>query len=194
MPIKTVLVPLVLVALGAGQSQAGTYAVAPAHSQIRFSVKKWSVLDVEGLFRRFQGQIRHDPAKVEDGFVEVVVEVKSVLTGEEKRDEALAMPEFFDAARFPLMTFTSNRVSAAAGGTLLVRGTLTIKGRDRDLAIRVRPLGIQEIPGEGRHATFATEFTLDRRDFGVLGGTLSRTMIGNEVTIRLTLGAKRVSD
>ncbi len=194
MPLRTAFLLLVLAAVGTGPCRADTYAVVTSQSQVRFSVKKWAVLDVEGLFRRFQGTIRYDPKKPADGSVEIAVEVGSVVTGEDKRDEGLAMPEFFDAARYPVMTFKSGSVSAGPKGTLLVKGNLTIKGTSRAISIRVQPLGIHDIPGEGVHATFATEFRLDRRDYGVLGGPLSRTMVGNEVNIRLTLGAKRISD
>lgn len=191
MPLRAVFL-LLLSLFCADLCRADTYSVVTSHSQVRFSVKKWSVLDVDGLFRTFYGTIRYDPARPQESSVEVKVNVSSVATGEIKRDESLAMPEFFDAARHPEMTFRSTSVSGDGAGTLVVKGNLTIKGTPRIVSIRVQPLGVQQIPGEGEIATFTTEFTIDRRDYGVLGGTLSRTMVGNEVKIRLTLGAKRL--
>lgn len=186
---KALLLSLALLSVALGRAE--TYIISTAHSQIRFSVKKWSVLDVEGLFRSFHGTIRYRPDNPEESTVEVSVDVASLVTGEPKRDESLAMPEFLDVARHPTMSFKSDVVRKEANGTLLAKGFLTIKGTSRVVPIRVQLLGVQQIPGEGEVATFAAEFTIDRRDFGVLGGTLSRTMVGNEVRIRLTLAGKR---
>ena len=89
------------------------------------------------------------------------------------------------------MRFVSSGITKVAGGMVLL-GNLTIKDTTRAVTVPIRLLGVQEIPGEGKFATFATEFVVDRRNYQVLGGSLSRTMIGNEVSIRLTLGAKYV--
>lgn len=191
MPMRILAWLLLGVALpAAGQPlDPGRYIVVPSQSQVRFSVKKWSVLDVDGFFRRFRGEIRYDPHTPSKSSVIVDVETASVTTGDEKRDESLAEPQFFDSQRVPIMRFASGGVTTAAGG-MAVTGNLTIKDTTRPVTVRVRLLGVQDIPGEGKFATFATEFIVDRRDYQVLGGSLSRTMIGNEVSIRLTLGGK----
>jgi len=195
MPVKHALlwVALFVWPSAALSQDEGQYNVVPAHSQIRFSVKKWSVLDVEGLFTRYRGEIRYDAQRPERCSVNLEVETASVFTGEPKRDESLLDPGFFDSRRVPLMKFASTKVTRTGKGEMLVAGNLTIKDTTGNIVVRVQLLGIQDIPGEGRLATFQTQLVLDRRTYGVLGGPLSRTMIGNDVSIRLTLGTKRTA-
>ena len=88
------------------------------------------------------------------------------------------------------MRFVSRTVNLGAADQITVSGNLTIKDTTRLVTVPVRLLGVQEVPGEGKFATFAAEFIVDRRDFQVLGGSLSRAMVGNQVSIRLTLGGK----
>lgn len=169
----------------------GTYRILPDQSRVGFTALKWSMFEIEGLFRTHRGAIVFDPAAPERSRVSWEVDVASIATGSDDRDRALRAESFLDAAHHPRMRFESTSVRRAADGALEVEGTLTIRGVTRPLRSTVRLLGGREVPGEGFLAGFATEFTIDRRDYGVLGGSLSRQMIGNDVRIHLSAGAVR---
>ncbi len=162
-----------------------------AHSRITFTVTKWGFAEVEGRFHDFSGEIAYNPARPELSHIDWRVTVGTVDTGEGARDRSLQAPEYFNAARFPEMRFASERVRASAGNTLEVTGTLTIKGVSRPLTIRVAYGGRHTVPSEGTYDTFTTSFTINRYDFGVVGGSLLGPAISREVTVRLIAVAKQ---
>jgi len=167
------------------------YVVVPAgnidraHSQVKFTVTKWGFVEVEGRFENFAGTIHFDAAAPERSRVDWRVQVASVRTGEARRDESLLAPEYFDAVRSPELVFVSDRVQPAANGALDVQGRLTMRGVTKPLAIRVAPIGTRTVPGEGTFQLFKTEFTVNRRDFGIVGGSVLGPVISNEVTVRV---------
>ncbi len=99
-----------LVALPAFAFAADTWNIDPAHSQTSFTVKHLMISTVRGEFGKTEGKIVLDENDVTKSTVEATIDVASVNTREEKRDAHLKSPEFFDAAKFPTMTFTSTKV------------------------------------------------------------------------------------
>jgi len=168
----------------------GAWHIDPAHSRVSFTVTKWGFVEVEGRFYDFSGSVAYDPARPERSRVDWRVRVASVRTGAANRDEALQQAEYFDAARFPEIRFVSDTVRAGASGQLDVTGRLTIRDVTRPLTVRATPLGTHAVPGEGEFELFHTEFTLDRYDFGVVGGSLLGPAISREVRVTLTLAAQ----
>lgn len=169
----------------------GTYRILLDQSQVGFTALKWSMFAIEGLFRHHRGEFVYDARDSARSRVAWEVDAASVSTGNDDRDKALRSSSFLDAERYPTLRFVSSSVHLAADGTFDVDGVLSIRGVARDVHSKVRVLGAQDVPGEGFIAGLATEFTIDRRDFGVLGGSLSRQMIANEVKIHLSAGARR---
>lgn len=160
-----------------------------AHSRVTFSVTKWGFAEVEGRFRDFSGTIAYNATRPEFSHVDWKVRVASVDTGETKRDQSLLTSDYFDAARYPELTFTSETVRAVPGGpspVLEVAGRLTIRGVTKPLTIRVTYGGRTTVPSEGTFDRFTTSFTIDRYDFGVRGGSLLGPAISKDVKITLT--------
>jgi polyisoprenoid-binding protein YceI len=94
------------------------------------------------------------------------VVIKSINTGINKRDQHLVKPEYFDAAKYPHMTFNTNSVKTVDSNNLSVTGDLVIKGKSRKVTIPVKILT------KGSKTRFTGEFTINRRDFGVGGSSL----------------------
>lgn len=154
---------------------AGRWRLDPARSVAEFTVTKLGFADVTGHFTDLSGTVRYDASNPENSAVEWTINVASVKTDERRRDEALRAREYFDVERYPSMRFQSSRVRAIGGNRLEVEGEITIKGH-------VRPLTIIATPMDGG---FETRFELNRYDFGVIGGTVMRNMIGRTVRVRL---------
>jgi polyisoprenoid-binding protein YceI len=167
-----------------------TWRIDPAHSQVIFTVTKWGFVEVEGRFFDFGGTVAYDEVHPERSQVDWHVKVASVRTGADNRDKALQDVEYFDAARYPEMRFVSDTVRAISPGVVEVAGRLTIRGVTRPLVVRAAVLGRQTVPGEGRFELFQTEFTLNRYDFGVVGGSILGPAISKDVRVRLTLAAQ----
>jgi polyisoprenoid-binding protein YceI len=174
----------------------GCFAQAPpkpidkAHSRVTFTVTKWGFAEVEGRFYNFGGAVVFDEQHPELSKVDWRVRIDSVATGAPNRDKALQGSDYFDAARFPEMRFVSERVTALGGGRFEVRGLLTIRDKTRPLTIRATYGGTHTIPNEGTYTIFQTEFTIDRYDYGVAGGSVMGSAISREVNIKLIAAAR----
>ena len=173
-------------------SQSLSLAVVPAFSNVGFSIMEFGVMRQEGSFRDFRGDIDYDSAHPERSRVSFVVQVNSVDARSRYREEALRSDDFFDAPRFPTMSFTSTAVAARPDGTLQVTGDITIRGVTKRITIAVRYLGFMRVSEQHSYAGFESAFTLDRTDFGVNGAKWQggRLLLGKEVTVNLQIGAQ----
>ena len=130
----------------------------------------------------------------------VKIEVASVDTGIEKRDNHLRSADWFEVEKFPYITFESSSVKRTGEGSFLAAGTLSIKGVEQQVELPITLLGIKDIPermremlgGVSRVASFQAEAQLDRRDFGVGVGSWAETVIvGADVEISIALEANQ---
>jgi len=166
------------------------YRVSKTYSTLEFSVTKWMVFKEQGLFQEFQGHITYDPSHPENSQVDVTVEASSIDTREAGRDKVLRSDDFFDVEKYPTLSFRSTNVTPKGADALEVTGDLTIHGTTHRVTIPVKLLGMQEVPNAGSSVGFETNFTIDRRDYGVLGSRWSggKLAIDNTVYIHLILG------
>jgi polyisoprenoid-binding protein YceI len=189
------LVLLIGTSVGYARSDAPlALAIDPAQSQVTFTVTKWGFLDVEGRFDKFDGTIVYDAARPEASRIDWRVKVASVDTDEPKRDESLQASEYFDAARHPELTFVSDRVTRAGANELEVQGRITIRGRTRPLTVQVRHATLPGAPGAQAVERFETQFTINRYDFGIVGGRVLGPVISRDVRVKLVIVAKRAGD
>jgi polyisoprenoid-binding protein YceI len=147
---------------------AVTYDLDPYHSSIQFRVKHLMIANVKGVFEKFKGTVEIDEKDISRSKVNVTIEMASVNTNIAKRDEHLRSGDFFDTAKFPVMTFVSTKVERAGGDRLKVTGNLTIKGVTKQTVLNVEgPSGEIKSPlGDFRRGASATA-TVNRTDFGV---------------------------
>jgi polyisoprenoid-binding protein YceI len=167
-----------------------TYEVSRTDSDLSFSIVKWQVFKEAGRFRDFSGRMMYDAINPAASSIEVTVQAASIDTKNSTRDEVLRSDDFFDAARYPTLSFKSTRVRAVSEERLEVTGDLTIRGVTRQITIPVKRLGVGEVANEGEIAAFETEFTLDRTEFGVNGSRWSggKLLLSKEVNIHLVIG------
>lgn len=124
---------------------AETWNIDPAHCSVNFTVRHIYV-KIPGRFATFTGTIRFDPENLAGSSIAVAVQIASVDTFVDKRDEDLRSPNFFDAARYPSMTFTSREIVSMGGDAYVANGTLTIKDVSRDIALPFTYLGKKKNP------------------------------------------------
>ncbi len=147
---------------------AATYNLDPAHSSIEFKVKHLMITNVKGVFEKFKGTVFIDEKDISRSKVDVTIEMASVNTNIAKRDDHLRSPDFFDAAKFPTMTFVSTKVEGSGADKLKVTGNLTIKGVTKAVILNVDgPTGeIKSPQGDIKRGASATA-KINRQDFGV---------------------------
>ncbi len=168
---------------------AATYTLDPAHTTIGFKVKHLMIANVKGVFEKFKGTVSIDESDISKSKVSVSIEMASINTNIAKRDEHLRSGDFFEAAKFPLMTFESTKVEKAGADKLKVTGNLTIKGVTKQVVLNVDGPSdeIKSPQGVAKRGASATA-TINRSDFGVswnkkldAGGVV----VGEEVQISI---------
>jgi len=168
---------------------ASTWTIDPDHTTAQFKVRHLMISNVKGVFEKVSGTLNLDDKDITRSKVDVSIDVASINTNIKKRDDHLRSPEFFDAVKFPSMTFASTKVEKASKDKLKVTGNLTIKGVSKVVVLTVDgPTGEVKDPwGNSRRGASAAT-TINRKDFGVNwnktmdnGGTL----VGEEVATQL---------
>jgi polyisoprenoid-binding protein YceI len=164
-------------------AQARTWQIDPNHSSAQFSVRHLGISTVRGAFTKVSGTATYDPADPTKATVEVTIDADSVDTRVEKRDNDLRSPNFFDVAKYPTLTFKSERVEAAGPGRLKVTGDLTIHGVTKEVVLDVDgPSAPMQDPRGNSHMGASATTKVNRKDFGVNGAP---TMVGDDVAITI---------
>ena len=171
------------------QAAAQQWNLDPVHTNFYFDVRH-TYAAVRGQFGDFTGDVYFDPANPEKSRFAFVIRVDSVDTMVGKRDTHLRSPDFFDAARYPLMTFKSSSVRGVGDNKYIVAGTLTIKDVSRDLALEFVYHGQKENPLKPGEivAGLDARLTIDRLEYHVGDGKFYKMgVVGKDVDILFTL-------
>jgi polyisoprenoid-binding protein YceI len=171
---------------------SGEYKIDPAHSVIGFAIRHYEISLVRGRFKDFTGTIRYDEADVSKSSVEFAAKIESIDTGVDARNAHLRTADFFDAAKYPEMTFKSTRVERKAQDQYVVHGDFTLKGVTKQISFPFTLTGaIKDAQGNTRFGV-AAQTKIDRRDYGITWGNPMANGgldVGNEVMIDLQLEA-----
>lgn len=181
--------PLVLLALAPGISLASTWDIDPAHSNVEFGVRHLMVSTVKGNFQKVSGFVELDDKNITKSSVEVTIETASIDTREPKRDAHLRSPDFFDAAKYPTITFKSTKVEKAGKDKLKVTGDLTIHGVSKPVVLMTEgPSPALKDPfGRTVRGVTATG-KINRKDWGMVWNKALDTggvMVSDEVKLEL---------
>jgi polyisoprenoid-binding protein YceI len=144
---------------------AGTWTIDQVHTHVGFVIKHMMVSKVRGHFGAFSGQIitADDPLA---SSATVSIDVASIDTDNDMRDDHIRSADFFDAEHHPTMTFTSTGVRAEDHG-LFVDGDLTIRGVTKPVALEIETPEFGPNPQGGMKAGFSATAEINRSDFGV---------------------------
>src|SRR5690606_5819092 len=105
-----------------------TWEADKAHSQVSFAIEHLGISEIEGLFRDFDISIDAAKEDFSDAKYNVEIDVNSIDTGIEKRDNHLRSADFFEVENYPKMTFVSNSSERVSDGKYKVTGDLTFHG------------------------------------------------------------------
>jgi polyisoprenoid-binding protein YceI len=144
---------------------AGTWDLDPVHSTIGFIARHLMVSKVRGEFTSFEAQVVTAPNPL-DSTATATIDLSSVNTGNEMRDNDLRSTNFFDVETHPKMTFASTAIRQD-NEILLVDGDLTIRGVTKPVTLAVEINGFGPDPYGGTRAGFSATAEINRTDFGV---------------------------
>lgn len=170
----------------------GSYTVDPAHTSVGFEIGHLGVSKVQGRFTKNVGKISIDEKDLGKSSVEFTTETASVDTAVAPRDAHLRTADFFDAEKYPTISFKSTSIKKAGKG-YVAEGDLTIKATTKKVKIPFKAYGPITDPWKNTRVGFVSDaITINRQDYGIAyndklpDGTPA---VANEVTIRLSLEA-----
>jgi len=176
-------------------SQAVTYVIDPSHSRAGFRVRHLMVANVRGEFSGIAGTVVLDAQNPANSKIEAAIDVTTIETRDNQRDQHLKSADFFDVEKFPKITFVSKKVAPAGQGEWKVTGDLSIHGVTREVVLDVEgPTPEVKDPWGNLKIGASAATKANRRDFGLVwnvaleaGGVL----VGDEVAIDLEVEMAR---
>ncbi len=172
-------------------AQTVTWQLDPNHSNAQFVVRHLGISNVQGEFTKVTGTVQLDEQDISKSSVAASIDLSSVDTRVQKRDDDLKSEHFFDVAKYPVMSFQSTKISKTGDGTAKMTGNLTLHGVTKEVTFDVTgpSKAIQAMGGTRRGASATAQ--VNRQDFGLTymsnklpGGD---EMIGDMVTITLDI-------
>lgn len=174
-----ILFPLLFAVLTASSQ---TLTPVDASSKVSFVIKNFGV-KTNGTFNGLKGSINFDPKNLSTSSFSVSVNAASVNTGNDTRDKHLRKSEYFNAEKFPLITYVSTKITESTiAGRFFVTGSLTIKGVSKEVKF-----GFNATPTDKGYV-LAGDFDINRRDFGVGGSSIS---MSDNLKVALQIAATR---
>jgi len=168
---------------------ASSYKIDPVHSSLGFSVIHMMVSKVTGQFDQYEGTIIYDPNDLAHSQISVTVQASSINTHEPKRDGHLRSSDFFDVAQFPVITFTSKKITPD-----FIIGDLTMKGVTKEISVPGTILGPVKTSPDSLVIGISGSFKLNRQDYGIKWNKMldqGGVAISDEVTVNVNLEAQK---
>jgi len=176
------------------QTATSTWTIDKAHSTVEFAVKHLVITTVKGHFREFEGTIHLDEARPENSSVTASIQVASIDTNVADRDAHLRSDDFFNAEKFPTITFKSKRVELLDANHAKVYGDLTIRDVTKEVVLDTEYEGQIDDPWGNRRAAFSATAEISRKEFNVRWNQMIETggaVVGDAVKIFLHIEAVR---
>jgi polyisoprenoid-binding protein YceI len=183
---KTGILLISLLAFVSLKSQTTNWEIDKTHTSVEFSIDHMVISEVTGKFTDFAGTIASDNEDFTNANIEFYIEVKSINTENSDRDDHLRGADFFDADKYPQITFLSTSFTKKSGNVYSLSGNLTMHGVTKLVTLDAKYGGTVVDPWGNTKAGFKLTGKLDRKDYGLTWNNALETgglVVGEEVTI-----------
>lgn len=171
------------------------WTIDKAHTEIGFKIKHLVISTVSGKFTSFEAKLEGEPEDFKNAKISFAADVDSIHTGNEQRDGHLKSADFFDAANYSKLTFTSTKIEQKDGSEYKVTGDLTIKDVTKPVTLKVEFGGIQNNLYGQTVAGFEITGKINRQDFGLTWSAVTEAggiVVSDEV--KLVIDAELVKE
>jgi polyisoprenoid-binding protein YceI len=172
---------------------ADNYKIDPAHTRVGFSVRHLGISDVKGVFDEFEGALVLDEGKLKEA--SATIQVKSVDTRVPQRDNHLRTADFFDAAKYPTITFKTKRIETK-GDEVVMIADFTMRGVTKELRLPVTLSKPIKDPWGNMRIGLEAKTKLNRKDYGINYNQVLETgiqAVGEEVELEINAEAVKES-
>jgi polyisoprenoid-binding protein YceI len=169
---------------------AGTWTIDAVHSDVSFSVRHMMVSKVKGRFGSFSGTVVTAPNPLEST-VTADIELASIDTNNDGRDEHIKSADFFEVETYPTMSYRSTSL-LPDGGDYILQGELTLKGVTKNVPLKLELNGFTPDPYGGTRVGFSATADISRSEFGVdisLPMETGGVVVGDKISISLEIEA-----
>ena len=187
---KTSIIVMAVVLSLAFSVQAQTWNFDKAHSTIGFSARHMLIANVSGKFEDYDGKVMFDGKNIGAGMVDLTINVQSINTDNDKRDQHLRSSDFFDMDKYPTITFKSTKVVKGEGNNFKLTGDLTMKGVTKSVILDCVLNGIITDPMGNIRAGFSGTGTIKRHDFNIAWDNKLQDgsfVVGEDIAINLQI-------
>ncbi|GAB2578296.1 YceI family protein [Spirosoma areae] len=162
---------------------AQEWTLDKAHANLGFTATHLMLSDVDGKFQTFDIKMTSAKPDFTDAQIDVTADVNSINTNQEKRDADLKSDKFFDAAKYPALTFKSKSISKVSGNKYKLMGDLTMHGITKPVTLDATLIGpITHPMNKKTVAGFKVSGEVKRSDFTL--GTIPTAVVSDEIAIR----------
>ncbi|MGW1158602.1 YceI family protein [Streptomyces sp. NPDC002519] len=171
----------------------GDYVLDPTRTRIGFVARHTRATRVRGRFEDFEGGAHIDGADPSKSSARLLIRMKSIQTGNERRDDHLRSA-FLDVDRHPALVFTSTTVQRLADIGFRITGDLTIRGVTKPVTVDLELTGTENDPLDGLRVGFKGGITINRNDWGVNENAATRMFVSPKVSLEFDVAAIRRPD
>jgi len=161
-----------------------------AHSEVGFSVTHMLISETDGFFKDYTGSIVTTGDNFENAQINFEAKTASIFTDNEKRDKHLASPDFFDAEKYPTLTFVSTSFTKVDDKNYKLVGNLTIKEVTKEVTLDVKYNGTINDPWGNTRAGFKVSGEVDRFTYGLTWNAALETgglVVSKEVDLNIKI-------
>jgi polyisoprenoid-binding protein YceI len=169
-------------------SNAQNWSVDPAHTNIGFSVDYMMVSELDGSFKKYDGNVSSVKPDFSDAKIDFTVDVNSINTDNEMRDKHLKGDDFFNAEKYPSLIFKSTSIKKLSDKKYVLEGDLTIRNITKHVKFDVTHNGVVNDPWGNTKAGFKAVTKINRSDYGLKYNAAIETgqmVAGEEVTLNI---------
>lgn len=166
------------------------WTVDKVHSSVKFNITHLVISEVEGSFKVYDGSINNTKSDFSDAKIDFSIDVASINTDNQMRDDHLKADDFFNAKDFPKMTFKSSSFKKKSGNVYELTGELTIRDVTKKVKFEVTYGGTAKDGYGNTKAGFKANATINRFDYGLKWNALTEAggaTVGQDVRIVLNL-------
>lgn len=170
------------------------WVIDGTHSSVDFTVKHMMFARVNGTFEKFDATISADLDDLTTADIAFTVDLSSVNTHNEDRDNHLRSADFFEVETYPELSFKSTSITKSDDDEYKVTGELSLHGVTRTETFEVEYLGSGKDPWGNEKAGFHVKGKVNRTDYGLKWNAMLETggvLVGEDVKISLNIQAAR---
>lgn len=165
-----------------------TWTIDTNHSEVSFKVKHLVISTASGKFTSFEGTLESDKEDFSDAKINFSADINSIHTGNEQRDGHLKSADFFDAVKFPKLSFVSSQLVHKSGNDYGLKGDFTMHGITKPIELAVELGGVQKDLYGNTVAGFELNGKINRQDFGLTWGAVTEAggiVVSDEVKLHI---------